>query len=123
MSHIVTIDTEVRDPAAVAAACRRLGLAEPTHGTAKLFSGEASGVLVELPGWKYPVVCKTETGQLAFDNYGGHWGEQAQLDRFLQGYAIEKAKAEARRAGHTTTEKVLSDGSIKLTIQVGGGMR
>ena len=34
MSHIVTIRTEVRDPAAVAAACRRLGLPEPVHGTA-----------------------------------------------------------------------------------------
>ena len=37
MSHIVSIQTEVRDPAAVAAACRRLGLPEPVHGTARLF--------------------------------------------------------------------------------------
>ena len=44
MSHIVTIKTEVRDPAAVAAACLRLGLPEPVHGTAKLFDGEATGL-------------------------------------------------------------------------------
>ena len=37
LSHIVTIKTEVRDPAAVAAACRRLALPEPVQGTAKLF--------------------------------------------------------------------------------------
>ncbi len=43
MSHIVTIKTEVRDPAAVAAACRRLGLPEPVHGTAKPFGGGATG--------------------------------------------------------------------------------
>ena len=55
MSHIVSIKTEVRDPLAVAAACRRLGLPEPVHGTAKLFEGEATGLLVRLPGWLYPV--------------------------------------------------------------------
>ena len=33
---------------------------------------------------------------------------------------FEKARIEARRAGHTVTEQALSDGSIKLTIQMGG---
>jgi hypothetical protein len=37
--HNVTIATKVHDPAAVAAACKRLGLGEPTQGKAKLFSG------------------------------------------------------------------------------------
>lgn len=120
MSHIVTIKTEVRDPIAIAAACHRLGLTSPVHGTAKLFSGAATGILVHLPGWKYPVVCQTETGQVAFDNYEGRWGEQAQLDQFLQAYAVEKAKLEARKKGHAVTEQSLSDGSVKLTIQVGG---
>ena len=44
MSHIVEIRTEVRDPTAVAAACRRLGLPEPVRGTATLYSGEATGL-------------------------------------------------------------------------------
>ena len=44
MSHIVTIKTEVRDAAAVRAACKRLGLAEPTEGKTRLFSGEVSGL-------------------------------------------------------------------------------
>jgi hypothetical protein len=39
MSHIVTIQTKVHDPAAVSAACQRLGLPAPTQGTAQLFSG------------------------------------------------------------------------------------
>jgi len=42
VSHIVNIKTEVRDAAAVGDACRRLGLAEPIHGTVKLFSGEVN---------------------------------------------------------------------------------
>jgi hypothetical protein len=41
MSHTFQVQTELRDPLAVAAACRRLGLAEPARGTAALFSGEA----------------------------------------------------------------------------------
>jgi hypothetical protein len=55
MSHIVTIATEVRDPDAVAAACGRLGLPGPVPGTATLFEGPATGLLVKLPGWLYPI--------------------------------------------------------------------
>jgi hypothetical protein len=55
------------------------------------------------------------------DNFGGHWGKSQQLDRFLQAYAVEKAKIEARRRGHSVMEQPLANGSIKLTIQVAGG--
>ena len=71
MSHIVTIKTEVRDAEAVRAACRRLGLEQPVQGTARLFEGEATGLLVKLPGWTYPAVVDTATGQVRYDNYEG----------------------------------------------------
>jgi hypothetical protein len=121
LSHILTIRTEVRDAEAVRAACNRLGLEQPVQGTAKLFSGEATGLLIKLPDWLYPAVVNPETGQVRFDNYGGHWGDPKHLDAFLQVYAIEKAKLEARKRGHAVYEQPLPDGSIKLTIQVGGG--
>tara|TARA_A100001391_G_scaffold24884_2_gene13536 strand:+ start:796 stop:1164 length:369 start_codon:yes stop_codon:yes gene_type:complete len=120
MSHIVEIKTEVRDEVAIGSACRRLKLDPPTRGTVKLFSSEATGVVVNLPGWRYPTVFDTQSGEARFDNYGGHWGKQVQLDRFLQGYAVEKAKREAHLKGHTVTEASLADGSIKLTVTVGG---
>ena len=120
MSHIVKIRTEVRDAVAVGAACQRLKLEAPTQGTAKLFNSSATGVIVKLPGWRYPAVFNTQSGQARYDNYGGRWGEQVQLDHFLQGYAVEKAKLEARKKGHTVTEQSLADGSIKLTVSVGG---
>jgi hypothetical protein len=120
VSHIVNIRTEVRDAAAVQAACERLQLEVPTQGSTKLFSGQVTGLAVKLPGWRYPVVCDLETGQLKYDNYQGHWGDRQQLDHFLQAYAIEKARLEARKNGHSVTEKPLADGSVKLTIQVGG---
>ena len=120
MSHIVTVKTQIRDPIALAAACRRLGLGQPTEGTARLYSGQASGWLVQLPGWRYPVVANAQTGELKFDNYNGAWGDQAELDRLLQAYAVEKARLEARKAGHSITEHSLPDGSIRLVIQTGG---
>lgn len=120
MSHIVTIRSEIRDPMALAAACRRLGLNQPTEGSAALFSGQAEGLIVNLPGWRYPVVIDTAARKISYDNYGGRWGQQSELDRLLQAYAVEKSKLEARRAGYTITEQSLPSGSIKLTIQTGG---
>ena len=120
MSHIVEIKTEVRDAVAVQAACQRLQLEPAVHGTAKLFSSEATGLIVRLPDWRYPAVFDTQAGQAWYDNYGGRWGQQLHFDRFLQAYAVEKTKVEARRKGHTVTEQSLADGSIKLTVSVGG---
>lgn len=52
MSHIVQIQTEVRDPAAIRAACGRLALAEPVFGETKLFSSSAVGWAVRLPDFQ-----------------------------------------------------------------------
>ena len=120
MSHIVNIKTEVRDANAVRAGCNRLRLPPPVQGTHRLFSGVANGLGVQLEAWKYPVVCNLSSGELKYDNYNGRWGQQKHLDAFLQSYAVEKAKIEARRQGHGVTEAQLADGSVKLTINVGG---
>jgi len=120
MSHIVTIKTTVKDAAAVRAACQRLGLPQPVQGTHRLFTSSATGLAVQLPKWRYPAVCDLQSGQVHYDNFREHWGEQRHLDAFLQSYAVERAKAEARRKGHQVTEAKLADGSIKLTINVGG---
>lgn len=120
MSHIVTVKCEIRDPAAVRAACQRLGLPQPVEGSHRLFTNSATGLAVQLPKWRYPAVCDCTTGQVHYDNFKGNWGDPAKLDQFLQSYAVEKAKIEARRRGNTCTEQRLADGSIKLTINVGG---
>jgi hypothetical protein len=121
MSHVVTIRTEVRDGTAVGLACRRLKLPEPTHETVRLYSETVTGLAVRLPDWRYPVVCDLSTGQVRFDNFEGRWGDQADLHRFVQMYAVEKAKLEARKQGHAVFEQPLADGSIRLSIQVGEG--
>ena len=121
MSHIVDIDTEVRDAVAAAAGCQRLGWAAPIQGTAKMYSSRATGLQVKFPGWRYPAVFDLATGKAKIDNFGGRWGKQEQFDKFVQAYAVEKAKIEARKQGNLATEQLLADGSIKVTVQVGGG--
>ena len=120
MSHIVEIKTEVRDEAAVQAACLRLHLPRATRGKFQLYSSTETGLAIELPHWKFPVVVNTETGQLRFDNYRERWGSREFLDQFLQAYATERVKIEARKKGHSVIEQRLDNGSIKLTVNVGG---
>ena len=121
MSHIVSVETEIRDIGALRAACRRLDLTEPTLETTQLFSEEVTGYCIELPGWRYPVVCDLANGTVNFDNYGGRWGEQRQFDTLLQAYAAESVKLQARKQGHSVREQSLADGSLKLTVEIGGG--
>jgi hypothetical protein len=121
VSHLVRIATQIRDPLAVASACQRLHLPAPVPGTTKLYNDTATGLAVQLPGWRYPAVCDLARGEIKFDNFNGHWGAPQELDKFLQAYAVEKALIEARKQGHTVTEQPLTDGSIRLTIQVAGG--
>lgn len=120
MSHTVVVTTKVRDPAAITAACHRLNLAAPTKGKARLYSSDAEGIIVQLPGWHYPIVANVESGNIAFDDFNGRWGERRFLEQFLQAYAIEVARIDARRHGRTVVEQQLPDGSILLDIQVGG---
>jgi hypothetical protein len=116
LSHIVTLQSKLRDVTAIAAACQRLSLAAPVRGTAKLFSSEVSGIIVQFPKWEFPAVIDIESGTVQFDNYEGKWGDPKELDKFIQIYTVEKTKIEARRKGHAVSEQLLQDGSIRVQI-------
>ncbi|PQO41789.1 DUF1257 domain-containing protein [Blastopirellula marina] len=120
MSHTVQIKTEIRDLVALRQACQRLSLNAPVLETVRLFSTEVKGHAIGLPNWRYPVVCDLPSGEIHFDNYEGRWGDAKEMNRLVQMYGVTKAVLEARTKGYTTTEQSLPDGSIKLTIQVGG---
>ena len=120
ISHIVKVETQIRDVSALRQACNYLQLEPPVHGTYELFNSTETGWGVRLRNWKYPVVFKVETSEAAFDNYEGRWGNPQRLDELVQRYAAEKTKIEARRQGHSVTEQRLDDGSVKLTVSVGG---
>ena len=116
MSHTVSVKCQARDPIAISAACQRLGLAAPVEGTVQLFSGEERGLIVQFPGWNYPAVIDVASGEIRSDTYEGKWGDAVHLDRFLQMYAVERTKIEARKKGHSVKETTLQDGSIRLHI-------
>jgi hypothetical protein len=97
MSHGLTIRSKVRDPAALATACARLGLVAPTHGTARLYSGEVTGLVVHLPGWTDPAVNDLQSGEVCYDNFEGRWGNQKELDKLLQAYAVEVCRQKSRK--------------------------
>jgi len=116
LSHIVKIQTKIRDTTAVNAACSRLGIPAARTGKACIYGTNYEGTVVQLPGWQYPIVIDPTTGEVKYDNYGGAWGKQEELDKFLQRYAAEKAKAEARKKGMSVTEEQMTDGSLKIKI-------
>jgi hypothetical protein len=104
--------------AAIRAACKRMGLAAPVSGEHNLFAGKVKGAAVQLKDWTYPVVFDLSTGQANMDNFGGRWGDQKHLDAFVQMYAVEKAKLEARRKGYQVTERKLPNGNVTLEVRV-----
>ena len=103
MSHIVQIQNQV----VILRPFRPPADARPGDPSSAPFSSTPVGIglTVQLPGWNIPPVGNTASGQVQFDNFGGHWGEQARLDQFLQAHAAEKAKLEARKQGHSVTEQ------------------
>lgn len=121
MSHIVSIQTQIRDKAAVDAACQRLQWPEPEQGRFRLFNSTVEGLGVRAPRWQYPIVCELQTGQLHYDNFEGRWGDPKHLDKFKQAYAIEKTKLEARRQGRSVFETPLEDGSVQLVVEIQNG--
>lgn len=118
MSHLVQIQTEIRDPLAIRAACGRLALPEPVFGETQLFSSLAVGWAVQLPEWRYPVVCDVATAKIAFDNFGGRWVRSGSSTISSRRMPWKKPNGKPL-AGHTAIEQALPDGSIRVQIAVG----
>ena len=119
MSHTVTIETKLKDLAALRAACARLDLNEPKTETVKFFDGvEHEGLAVRPPGFVYPVLIQAD-GAVRCDTFNGRWGDDAFLGRLKQAYAVEAAKLQAKERGHRISETVLPNGGVKLTVTAG----
>jgi len=124
MSHIVTVELELKDKQAIINACTRLtndtqmkNVQLLNNGEVqeyKLFSGQkCTGIGIQLDNWNYPVVIDAETGKVKYDNYKGSWGEQVRLDEFVQATALEAMKIQAELANQQWHEEVQEDGTIK----------
>lgn len=116
MSHIVKITCQMRDVETLKKACIRRGLEEPVMGSHNMFSGRLHGLGVKLPGWSYPVVINPETGEVKYDNYGGRWGKDSELDLLAQAYEAEKTESWALENGFTVEQETLQDGEVRMLL-------
>ena len=119
MSHIAKVEVKIKDIDAVRAACQELGLhLEEGQISEKVYDGTIKGNLsIKLPGWRYPMVIDTEKGEAAFDNYGGHWGNMAEFEKFQQQYSRQVTLNEFEGGDYTISEETLKDGTIEITME------
>jgi hypothetical protein len=98
MSHTVKVQIEFRNREALIQAVQRLGWHVLGEGSYELFSSSESGLGVQIPGWRYPIVIKGD-GTIAFDDYNGQWGNRADIEKLRAEYALEAACLAAEAQG------------------------
>jgi len=116
MSHVVTIEVAYKDEAVLSDAVKELGGEVLGAGVHKLFSGSVEGFGFRLPGWRYPLVLQV-SGKLAYDDYGGHWGNVKDLDRLKQAYAGRLAvKAAVKQGWRLLGQSKKQDGTVVYRV-------
>lgn len=98
MSHTVRVKIQLRNEAALRAAVEALGGRWLGQGVHSLFQGPEEGLGFRLPGWRYPLVVKS-SGELAFDDYNGHWGDRRDIEKLKRRYALEAARLKCEELG------------------------
>ena len=117
MSHIVKAKVEMKNVDCLNRAIKHLGLTNLGQGTHKLWSNQtAQGIGVKLPDWNHPVVINPTKGEAVYDNYGGNWGKQIELDKLVQRYTTEVTIDQAIAGGYTYEEETLANGDVELTM-------
>ena len=126
MSHFTEIRTQIRDIAALQAACQELGFPLLDKAVARGYGDQVrqGDHVIRLKGPYDIAVNRQEDGTygLTTDWWGGHVEKEvgSGFGRLLQLYGVHKTRLEARHKGYTVKRITLADGAIKLTI---GGVR
>lgn len=122
MSHFATIQTQIKDIVALKAACNELGVSvlENTEARGYSTNNQHGDYVIRLKG-PYDIAVNLQpdkTYGFTTDWYAGHVEKEVGKDfgKLIQLYGVYKATAEARRKGHVVQRKVMTDGSIKLSI-------
>jgi hypothetical protein len=122
MSHFATVTTQIKDIAALSAACAELGLPVEANTTARGYSTQSvpGEHVIRLKGPYDIAVNRQKDGSygLTTDWWNGHVEKEvgSNYSRLLQLYAVHKATAEARKRGHSVQRKAAKNGTIKLVI-------
>jgi hypothetical protein len=122
MSHFATIETQLRDIAALREACRELGAELITDAVARGYGAntQKGDFVIKLKG-PYDIAVNRQpdgTFGLTTDWWDGHVEKEvgANYGRLLQLYGVHKARIEAQKKGYTVRRQTLGDGAIKLVI-------
>lgn len=115
-THLAYRDTEILARVVKAMGGQVLGL-----GTHQLYASRETGFGIKLPRWQYPLVVKP-TGQFAYDDYHGQWGNIEDLKELEGRYTLAAAAAAAEVQGwqmELTNEKLViyhpSGGTLIVT--------
>ena len=130
MSHFVTIQTQIRDVAALEDACAELGLQLLHNAEARGYANQTrrGDLVIRLKG-PYDIAAnrssENESGEaesapytLTTDWWGGHVEKEVgpNYGRLLQLYGVHKTMREARRKRLRVSRRQETDGSIRLTL-------
>lgn len=128
MSHFVTIQTQIRDVAALEDACAELGVELLREAEARGYANQTrrGDLVIRLKG-PYDIAGnrESESGDeskspytLTTDWWGGHVEKEVgpNYGRLLQLYGVHKTMREARRKHLRVIRKQETDGSIRLTL-------
>ena len=124
MSHFVTIQTQIRDVAALEDACTELGLQLLHDAEARGFADQTrkAELVIRLKG-PYDIAASRESSEadtytLTTDWWNGHVEKEvgANYGRLLQLYGVHKTMREAQKKRLRVTRRQETDGSIRLTL-------
>ena len=126
MSHFVTIQTQIRDIAALEDACAELGLELLRNAEARGYANQTrrGDLVIRLKG-PYDIAANRETEAadsdphtLTTDWWGGHVEKEdgPNYGRLLQLYGVDKTMREATKKRLRVTRRQETDGSIRLTL-------
>ncbi len=122
MSHFVTVETQIKDVAALKAACRELGLGVQENAEARGYAAnrQHGDFVITLKGPYDIAVNRKQDGTfgLTADQWQGHVAKEVGVNftKLMKLYSVHKVLIEAKRKGHTVRRQDLKDGSVKLTV-------
>jgi hypothetical protein len=86
------IVTTVHDPIALVATCRQANERRPQEGCIDLDGQQVSGWIIRLVGVRYPIVCDTLTGLIAYYPRDNAFRPYARIMSFIHRYYAVKAQ-------------------------------
>jgi hypothetical protein len=99
MSHSQTVKMLLNNQSAFEATAQELGAkAFSTEvSEVRLYDGTYRGMFIHLSNWKYPIVASD--GELRYDSFNGHWGNEGDINRLRQTYAANVVRLTASNDG------------------------